>query len=372
MPFPQPLHEYRATSDAELDSRIVNARKTLGEKALILGHHYQRSEILRHADLTGDSFALSRAAAQIRTCDSILFCGVHFMAETAYILANSPENLAARNGKSVTVSLSEMSAGCSMADLATEQQVETAWNAIGQIFDTTKIVPITYVNSTAAIKAFCGRHGGLSCTSSNAEAVLKWAFAHGDRVLFLPDQMLGLNTSLKMGLTLEETAVWNRKDEQLHAYSGDPQKSRIILWDGCCVIHLRFTADAIAETRAKYPDVKIIVHPECHPSVVEQADCVGSTSQIIETIAASKPGTVWAVGTEWHLVERLGKTFSNKTVINLGNNPSVCRTMALTHLADICYVLEHLAANDPVNLVTVDAVIAADARVCLERMLAAK
>ncbi|MDR1493932.1 MAG: quinolinate synthase NadA [Planctomycetaceae bacterium] len=368
----QTLDEYRAITDAELDSRIANARKTLGEKVLILGHHYQRSEILRHADLTGDSFALSRAAARIRTCDHILFCGVHFMAETAYLLANAPENLAARNGKPTTVSLSAASAGCSMADLATEQQVETAWNAIGQTFDTTKMIPITYVNSTAAIKAFCGRRGGLSCTSSNAESVLKWAFARGDRVLFLPDQMLGLNTSLKMGLTLEETAVWSRKDEQLHAYSDDPQKSRIILWDGCCVIHLRFTTDAIAETRAKYPSVKIIVHPECHPSVVDQADCAGSTSQIIETIAASEPGTVWGVGTEWRLVERLGKTFPDKTVINLGKNPSVCRTMALTRLADICYVLEHLVADDPINLVAVDDAIAADARVCLERMLAAK
>jgi quinolinate synthase len=344
----------------------------LGEKILILGHHYQRSEILRHADLVGDSFALSRAASKMQTCDHILFCGVHFMAETAFLLANSPESLAVRNGKSVTVSLSEMSAGCSMADLATERQVETAWKTLGQIFDIAKVVPITYVNSTAAIKAFCGRHGGLSCTSSNAKAVLKWAFDRGDRVLFLPDQMLGLNTALKMGLTLDETAVWTRKDEQIHTYSNDSQKSRIILWDGCCVIHLRFTADTIAETRAKYPGVKIIVHPECHPSVVDQADYAGSTSQIIETIAASEPGTIWAVGTEWHLVERLGKTFTDRTVVNLGKNPSVCRTMALTRLADVCYVLEHLVAGDPVNLVTVDNAIATDARVCLERMLAAR
>jgi len=360
-------------SDNELEACIEQLRREFGKKLLILGHHYQRSEIIRHADLKGDSFALSRAAAESRECDHIVFCGVHFMAETAYLLANSPENLAARNGRRVQVSLSEKEAGCTMADMATESQLEKAWAALEKTFDITRVIPVTYVNSTAAIKAFCGKHGGLACTSSNAMSVLQWAFARGDRIFFLPDQMLGINTALKMGILTDEMAVWSRQTEQLRSHSDEAlQKCRIILWDGCCGIHLRFTCEQIDEMRAKHPGIQVIVHPECHPSVIAKADFAGSTSQIIDTIAAAAPGSVWAVGTEWHLVERLAETYTDRVVLNLGKYPSVCRTMAMTRLAHLCHVLETIKAGTPANLVTVDDQIADNARLCLERMLAAK
>ena len=365
------LAEYVTLSNDELDSRIKAVRELLGDRLLILGHHYQRSEIIKHTDLIGDSFALSQAAAQNRTCDFIVFCGVHFMAETAEVLANAPENLAARNGRKVFVALSDAEAGCPMADTATINQVETAWAELARHFDLASIVPVTYVNSTAAIKAFCGRHGGLACTSSNAMAVLQWAFEHGDRVFFLPDQMLGQNTARQMSIPCEQICLWNREQEQLQPLTPDANLAdcRVILWDGACPIHLRFGSDAVAETRRKLPDAKIIVHPECYPEVVEQADFAGSTNMIIDTIAASEPGAHWAVGTEWHLVERLAGQFSDRTITTLGRFEAVCETMAQTRLANLCHVLEHIAAGTPVNQVAVDDAIAPDARVCLQRML---
>ncbi len=371
---PQSLVAYETISDAELHERIEAVRQALGDRLLILGHHYQRSEIMKHVDLSGDSFALSQAAAKSRACDFIVFCGVHFMAETADVLANSPENLATRNGRRVLVSLSDALAGCPMADTATIEQVEIAWAELSRRFDTARVIPVTYVNSTAAIKAFCGRHGGLACTSSNAAAVLKWAFDRGDRVFFLPDQMLGQNTARSMGIPRERTCLWNREAEQLQPPTPDANLDdcRVILWDGACPVHLKFEPGAIADTRRDQPGAKIIVHPECYPDVVGQADCAGSTSMIIETIAASQPGSRWAVGTEWHLVERLAGQFRDRSVTTLGQVEAVCDTMAQTRLAHLCHVLEHIAAGSPVNLVAVDETIAPDARVCLERMLATR
>ena len=364
------LAEYITLSDNELDVRINVVRKLLGDRLMILGHHYQRSEIIKHVDLIGDSFALSRAA-QSRTCDYIVFCGVHFMAETAELLANAPENRAARNGRKVFVALSDAEAGCPMADTATISQVETAWAELARHFDCNSMIPVTYVNSTAAIKAFCGRHGGLACTSSNAMAVLRWAFEHGDRVFFLPDQMLGHNTAKKMGIPLKQICFWDREQEILQPQSPNANLAdcRVILWNGACPIHLRFGFDAVAETRRKLPDAKIIVHPECYPEVVSQADFAGSTNMIIDTIAASEPGSYWAVGTEWHLVERLARQFSDRTITTLGRVEAVCETMAQTRLANLCHVLEHIAASTPINQVAVDETIAPAARVCLKRML---
>ena len=379
---PLPLAEYENLSNDELDARVEAVRYELGGRLLILGHHYQRGEILKHVDLTGDSFALSRAASHSaaratgRACEHIVFCGVHFMAETADVLANAPPNLAARNGRRVCVSLSDATAGCPMADTATVEQVETAWVELARRFDLARVIPVTYVNSTAAIKAFCGRHGGLACTSSNAMAVLRWAFAHGDRVFFLPDQMLGQNTARNMGIPREQTCLWNREREQLQPQTqqlqgGDANLAdcRVILWDGACPIHLRFDPDAVAETRRRLPDAKIIVHPECYPEVVEQADFAGSTSMMIDTVAASQPGSQWAIGTEWHLVERLAERYADRTITTLGQVEAVCETMAQTRLANLCHVLEHIAAGTPVNQVAVNEAIAPDARVCLERML---
>jgi len=369
--MPLTLSEYELMSNDEIDARVGAARERLGDRLLILGHHYQRSEVIKHVDMTGDSFALSQKAAQSRTCDYIVFCGVHFMAETAEVLANSPENLAAKNGRKVLVSLSDETAGCPMADTATIEQVETAWSEIGKHFNLNRVIPVTYVNSTAAVKAFCGRHGGLACTSSNAMAVLKWAFERGDRVFFMPDQMLGQNTGLRMGISRTQMCLWNREEEklQLHESNAELAACRIILWDGACPVHLKFEKEIIAKSRALQPEAKIIVHPECFPEVVGQADVAGSTSLIIDTIAASKPGTHWAVGTEWHLVERLAEQYPDRTITTLGQVEAVCDTMAQTRLPNLCYVLEHIAAGTPVNQVVVDDSIAADARLCLERML---
>ncbi|MCL2118488.1 MAG: quinolinate synthase NadA [Planctomycetaceae bacterium] len=371
---PLSLAEYTTLTNDELDTRIKAVREMLGDRLLILGHHYQRSEIIRHVDLTGDSFALSQAASQNRACDFIVFCGVHFMAETADVLANAPKNLAARDGRRVFVALADAEAGCPMADTASLEQVETAWAELAGHFDTTRIIPVTYVNSTAAIKAFCGRHGGLACTSSNAMAVLQWAFEHGNRVLFLPDQMLGQNTARNMGIPREQTCLWNREQEQLQPQTPGAGLTdcRVILWDGACPVHLKFEPGAVAKSRHDLQDVKVIVHPECYPEVVGQADFAGSTSMIIDMIAASESGSRWAIGTEWHLVERLAGQYPDRTVTTLGRVEAVCDTMAQTQPANLCHVLEHIAAGTPINQVAVDEAIAPDARVCLERMLAAR
>ena len=368
---PLSLAAYVALSNDELDARITSIRQLLGDRLLILGHHYQRSEIIKHVDLTGDSFALSQAASRNKACDFIVFCGVHFMAETADVLANAPENLAARNGRKVFVSLPDSAAGCPMADTASIDQVETAWAELANHYDCKRIVPVTYVNSTAAIKAFCGRNGGLACTSSNAMAVLQRAFAHGDRVFFLPDQMLGQNTARTMGIPRERICLWNREREQLQTLSPDANLAdcRVILWDGACPIHLKFGSDAVTESRRELPDAKIVVHPECYPEVIEQADFAGSTNMIIDTIAASQPGSHWAVGTEWRLVERLAEQYDDRTITTLGGVEAVCETMSQTRPANLCRVLEHIAAGSPINRVAVDEAIAPDARVCLERML---
>ena len=371
---PLSLAGYAALSNDELDARITRIRQAFGDRLLILGHHYQRSEVIKHVDLTGDSFALSLAASQSKTCNDIVFCGVHFMAETADVLANTPANHDARNGRKVFVALADATAGCPMADTATMDQVETAWAELARHFDCKRIIPVTYVNSTAAIKAFCGRNGGLACTSSNATAVLHWAFEHGDRVFFLPDRMLGQNTARTMGIPREQTCLWNREQEQLQRLTPGANLAdcRVILWDGACPIHMKFEPDTVVKSRRDLPGSKVIVHPECYPEVVDQADFAGSTSMIIDTIAASEPGSCWAIGTEWHLVERLAGQYDDRTITALGQVEAECETMAQTRLANLCHVLEHIAAGTPINQVAVDETIAPDARVCLERMLVNK
>jgi len=362
--------EYAALKSDELGGRIEAVRQKFGKRLLILGHHYQRENVIRHSDLRGDSFFLSQAAAESKDCDAIVFCGVHFMAETADILANSPEHLAERGGKRVTVSLPSLAAGCTMADMATLAELETAWTEMGKHFNMERVIPVTYVNSTAEIKAFCGRHGGLACTSSNAATVLKWAFDQGDRVLFLPDRMLGINTALKMGIPLDGMAVWSRNFSTLRATSEENLPNcRVILWDGFCGIHQRFTVEHIEQVRKDHPGICVMVHPECNPAVVDKADKAGSTSAIINAVAASPPGSTWAIGTEWNLVDRLSKEYPDKLVINLAPNPVVCPTMVKITPANLCYVLEHLAADDPVNVIVVEESVAADARICLNRML---
>ena len=308
-PTPAPLHElkpYKSLSNDELSARIESARRELGPKLLILGHHYQQDEVIRHSDLRGDSYQLSKLAAASSDCRYIVFCGVHFMAETADILANRPEKLAERDRERVTVILPDMAAGCSMADMAAIDQVEAAWQDLGEVIDTSDITPVTYINSAASLKAFCGRHGGIVCTSSNARAVLEWSFKRTRRVFFFPDQHLGRNTALKMGITNDQMPVFDPYGGDLGGASEQAiENSRVILWKGHCSVHQMFRAEHVALFRQRHPGIKILVHPECPQEVNDLADVSGSTSKIIQTVEAAPPGTKWAIGTELHLVNRL-------------------------------------------------------------------
>jgi quinolinate synthase len=293
-----PLAAYRGLEDAILDERIEAVRRRMGPRLVVLGHHYQQDGVIAHADLQGDSYQLSKSAAEREGCEAIAFCGVHFMAETADILVNRPEKVAARGGKRVAVVLPDMAAGCSMADMAGIEQVEDAWADLGTVIDTSDITPVTYINSAASLKAFCGRHGGIVCTSSNARAVLDWAFARTKRVLFFPDQHLGRNTARKMGIPLDEMCVWNPHDPTLGGNSREHiQKSRVILWQGHCSVHAMFKPEHVDAMRANIPGVKILVHPECAMEVVDKADLAGSTSYILRQVEEAPPGTKWAIGT---------------------------------------------------------------------------
>ncbi len=353
-----------------MNHRITEIRRKLGSKLLILGHHYQRSEILAHADLRGDSFQLSAAAAENQECRYIVFCGVHFMAETADILANSPEKIAQREGQRVTVCLPDSQAGCSMADLATGLQVQQCWDELASIIDTADIVPVTYVNSSAELKAFCGKHGGIACTSTNAKSVLNWALAQKKRVLFFPDQHLGRNTALTMGIEASEIVLWNRNAISQGDLSADKiLASRIILWNGYCDVHQKMTREQIVHLRQKHPAVRVIVHPECSQAVVEAADEAGSTSFILDRVTKSAPDTIWAIGTEGRFVERLAQECPEKTILNLSPAPCYCETMGLIDLPKLLVILESLLADKPANVVRVEEKLAADARWCLERML---
>ncbi len=365
-----PFAPYRSLSNSELQERIAKVKREMGSKLLILGHHYQQDEVIAHADITGDSYQLSKLAADSPDCRAIVFCGVHFMAETADILANRPEKLASRNGERVSVILPDLSAGCSMADMAAIRQVEAGWEALGEVIDTQDLTPVTYINSAASLKAFCGRHEGIVCTSSNAKAVLEWAFARRKRVFFFPDQHLGRNTSLKMGITNEQMPVWNPHAEDLGGSSEEAiVNSRVLLWQGHCSVHQMFTAAHVHQYREKIAGIKILVHPECPQEVNDIADISGSTSKIIETVRRAPAGTKWAIGTELHLVNRLKAEHPEQEIHFLSPIMCMCATMYRIDLAHLCWSLENLQAGHVVNQIHVKQDIADWSLIALQRML---
>lgn len=362
-PLPQ---EYLDASGEELAARIADARRRLGDRLLVLGHYYQRDDVITYADFVGDSLQLARNAAQRPDADYIVFCGVHFMAETADILSTPDQ----------AVTLPNLDAGCLMADMADIDQVEACWRSLEEICGTApdadgrqQIVPVTYVNSSAALKAFCGRHGGIVCTSSNARAVLDWALARGRRVLFFPDQHLGRNTGRAMGIPTERMALWDPAEPQGGRPAADYAEATLILWQGCCPVHQRFTVAQVEQARREHPQVKVLVHPECSSAVVDAADGVGSTSYIVSSIEQAPAGSVFAVGTEATLVRRLARQHPDRTVFCLEPDAGPCPTMALVDPAHLAWTLESLERGDVVNRVRVDADIAGDARVALRRML---
>lgn len=365
-----PLSEYKSLGNAELSRRIEAARSKLGSKLLILGHHYQQDEVIEHADLRGDSYQLSQLAAASTDCRTIIFCGVHFMAETADILANRPEKLAERSGRRVNVILPDMAAGCSMADMAAIRQVEDAWDQLGEVIDTNRLIPVTYINSAASLKAFCGRHGGIVCTSSNAAAVIRWAFARGDRVFFFPDQHLGRNTALTLGITNEQMPVWDPYADDL---GGNTEaalaNSQVVLWKGHCSVHQMFRPEHVSQFRQKYPDIKILVHPECPQEVNDLADVSGSTSAILKTVEQAPAGTRWAIGTELHLVNRIKKEHPEQEIHFLSPVVCMCATMYRIDLAHLAWAIENLIEGDVVNEIHVDPETARLSIVALERML---
>ena len=370
LPLASPFPAYRGLDDAVLGERIEAVRQRMGPRLVILGHHYQQDGVIAHADLQGDSYQLSKSAAERDGCEAIAFCGVHFMAETADILVNRPEKVAAR-GRRVAVVLPDMAAGCSMADMAGIEQVEDAWADLGTVIDTADITPVTYINSAASLKAFCGRHGGIVCTSSNARAVLDWAFASTRRVLFFPDQHLGRNTARGMGIPLDEMCVWNPHAPTLGGNSREQlETSRVILWQGHCSVHAMFKPEHIDAMRENLPGVKVLVHPECAMEVVDKADLAGSTSYILRQVEEAAPGTTWAIGTELHLVKRLEQNHPEQTIRFLSPVVCMCATMYRIDLAHLCWSLEHLEVGKPVNVIRVDDETAKWSVVALERMLA--
>jgi quinolinate synthase len=371
VPLAAPFAAYRGLEDAVLDERIEAVRRRMGPRLVILGHHYQQDGVIAHADFQGDSLQLSQSAAGRSDCEAIAFCGVHFMAETADIVANTPAKVAARGGRRVSVVLPDMAAGCSMADMAAIDQVEDAWADLGSVIDTADITPVTYINSAASLKAFCGRHGGIVCTSSNARTVLDWAFARTRRVLFFPDQHLGRNTARAMGVPLDEMCVWNPHDPALGGNTREQvERSRVILWQGHCSVHAMFRPEHVDAVRKTMPGVKVLVHPECSMEVVDKADLTGSTSYILRQVEHAPPGTSWAIGTELHLVKRLEKNHPEQTIRFLSPVICMCATMYRIDLAHLCWSLEHLERGKPVNVIRVDDETATWALTALERMLA--
>jgi len=367
------LAPYRSLENSELAERIAAIRREMGSRLLILGHHYQQDEVIACTDLRGDSYQLSQLAAESEECRVIAFCGVHFMAETADILANRPERLAGRDGERVAVVLPDMAAGCSMADMAEIQQVENCWEDLGETIDTEDITPVTYINSAASLKAFCGRHGGIVCTSSNARAVLEWAFERTSRVLFFPDQHLGRNTARAMGVSLDEMPVWDPLDD---SFGGNDEeaitRSRVLLWKGHCSVHQMFTKAHIDLLRENHPGIQVLVHPECCQEVFDAADHSGSTGKIIETIKSAPAGSKWAIGTELHLVNRLRDEHPEQEIHFLSPVVCMCATMYRVDLAHLCWSLENFTAGTPVNVIEVDEETARWSLIALERMLKVK
>lgn len=355
----RPIDDYLSLSEQELYDRIQAAKQKLGDRVVILGHHYQRDDVVCHADFTGDSFKLAQQAATRPTADYIVFCGVHFMAESADILSGAHQQ----------VILPDMAAGCSMADMAGIEQVESAWEQL-QDLGITSILPITYMNSAASIKAFCGRHDGVVCTSSNAVPLFDWALRQQEKLFFFPDEHLGRNTGVKFGIPLEQMAVW---DPRLELGGNTPEKlrnARLILWKGFCSVHGRFQARHVDERRAEYPGIKVLVHPECRYEVVAKSDLNGSTEFIIKTIKEAPAGSQWAVGTELNLVNRLAKRHTDKFVTLLAPDLCMCATMFRIAPENLCWSLENLVAGQVVNQIKVDDETARWAVVALERMLA--
>ena len=369
-PAAAPLAPFKELDNDALQHRIEAVRAAMGDQLLILGHHYQQDEVIAHCDLRGDSLKLSQMAADSSDCRVIVFCGVHFMAETADILANRPGKLDERGGARVPVVLPDMSAGCSMADMAAIEQVEDAWEEMGEVVDTSQITPVTYINSAASLKAFCGRHGGIVCTSSNAGAVLQWSFDRRQRVFFFPDQHLGRNTARGMGIPLEEMPLWDPYDDPLGGNSTEAiERSRVLLWKGHCSVHQMFTPAHVEQFREKYPGIKILVHPECPMEVFDLADQSGSTGTIIETVRNAPPGSKWAIGTELHLVNRLRQEHPEQEIHFLSPIVCMCATMYRIDLAHLCWSLENLSAGTPVNVIEVDPEIAHWSLTALKRML---
>ncbi|MER7205880.1 quinolinate synthase NadA [Streptosporangium sp. NPDC000239] len=353
--------ELPTASDPALVERARRAKAALGERVFVLGHHYQRDEVIQFADVTGDSFKLARDAAARPQAEYIVFCGVHFMAESADILTNDDQK----------VVLPDMAAGCSMADMATFDQVEECWEALQDAGIAETTVPVTYMNSSADIKAFCGRNGGAVCTSSNARRALEWAFSRGEKVLFLPDQHLGRNTAvLEMGLSLDDCVVYNPHRPNGGLTAEQLQNAKMILWKGHCSVHGRFTAECVDEVRERIPGVNVLVHPECRHEVVTKADYVGSTEYIINRLKEAPAGSSWAVGTELNLVKRLGQMFPDKNVTFLDKTVCYCSTMNRIDLPHLVWALESLAAGQTVNQITVDPETTRWAKVALDRMLA--
>jgi len=347
---------YLTASHSELHERATRAKELLGERLYILGHHYQKDEVIEFADATGDSLQLSQIAAK-QTAETIIFCGVHFMAETADILTTAEQ----------AVILPDMRAGCSMADMANIDQTERAWIELQQLFGDT-IVPLTYVNSTAAIKAFVGRNGGATVTSSNAEEMVEWALTQKSRMLFLPDQHLGRNTAVKLGIPLEQMAIWDPIKQKLELLCA-LEDVRVILWKGHCSVHMNFLPKHVENLREKEPDRKILVHPECTYEIVQASDFAGSTKYIIDMIDASEPGSKWAIGTEMNLVNRLIATYPDRDIVSLNPFMCPCLTMNRIDLPHLTWVLEELLEGHIINQITVDDKTSIEAKMALEKMM---
>ncbi|MFI0942252.1 quinolinate synthase NadA [Streptomyces sp. NPDC021020] len=350
-----------APSDPDLVERARAAKARLGEKVFVLGHHYQRDEVIEFADVTGDSFKLARDAAARPEAEYIVFCGVHFMAESADILTSDRQQ----------VILPDLAAGCSMADMATAEQVAECWDVLADAGVDGVTVPVSYMNSSADIKAFTGRHGGTICTSSNARRALEWAFAQGEKVLFLPDQHLGRNTAVRdMGLSLDDCVVYNPHKPNGGLTAEQLRDAKMILWRGHCSVHGRFSLESVEDVRARIPGVNVLVHPECRHEVVMAADHVGSTEHIITLLESAPAGSAWAIGTELNLVRRLAKAHPDKQIVFLDKTVCFCSTMNRIDLPHLVWALESLADGKPVNRIQVDAETEHYAKLALEQMLA--
>lgn len=353
--------ELPAASDPQLVERAIAAKSALGSRALILGHHYQRDEVIQFADITGDSFKLAQAAAAQSSAEFIFFCGVHFMAESADILTSAKQR----------VILPDLAAGCSMADMATANQVNQCWQELEKLGVASKTVPVTYMNSSAAIKSFTGEHGGTICTSSNAQKTLEWAFAKAEKVLFLPDQHLGRNTAvMSLGLSLDDCVLWNPWKPMGGLTEDQIRGAKMILWRGHCSVHGRFTRESIKEVRTRVPGVQVIVHPECQHEVVIDSDVVGSTEKIIQAVTSSPAGSKWAIGTELNLVSRLAANNPDKEIVFLDKTVCYCSTMNRIDLPHLVWAMESILAGHVVNEIKVDERIAKFSKLALDQMLA--